>query len=153
MLPARIILDSDKLVTAHLRDAQVARIARSEAIIDVNSAGRWIRGIELLGSAAFNLEKAVKPFNPRRPLSGESVGVTYDQEADAAFVYFRMKTPVVHMPETALKYAHSITPTAELALDSEGGLIWLRFSPEAANTSSIDFVSLIDAPVEPSGTT
>lgn len=153
MLPARITLDADKVVTAYLRDAQIARIVRSEAIIDVNSAGRWIRGIELLGSAGLNLEKAVKPFNTKRPLSDESVGVTYDQEADAAFFYFRMKTPVVHMPETALKYSHSITPTAELALDYEGGLIWLRFSPEVANRSSSDFVSLIDAPVERSDTT
>jgi hypothetical protein len=148
VLPTRIILDSDELVTVYLRDAQSARTVRSEAILDVNSAGRWIRGIELLGVVDFNLEKAVKPFNPRRPLSGESSGVTYDEEVNAAFIYFSMKSPDIHLPETALKYSHSITPIAELALDAEGGLLWLRFSPREANKSSADFVSLINAPVE-----
>jgi hypothetical protein len=148
VLPTRIILDSDELVTVYLRDAQSARTVCSEAILDVNSAGRWIRGIELLGGVDFNLEKAVKSFNPRRPLSGESSGVTYDEEANAAFIYFSMKSPVIYLPETALKYSHSITPIAELAFDSEGGLLWLRFSPREANKSSADFVSLINAPVE-----
>jgi len=148
VLPARITLQSDELLTVHLRDAQVARTSRWEVIIDVNNAGRWIRGIELLGGLEFDLETAVKPFNPRRPLAGESGGVTYDKGANAAFFYFLMKSPLAHSPETALKYSHSVTPEAELAFDSEGGLIWLRFSPGTANRNSADFVSLIDAPVE-----
>ena len=148
MLPTRIILDCDELVTVHLRDVQSARTVRSEAILDVNNAGRWIRGIELLGGFGFNLETAVKPFNPRRPLSGESGGVTYDEEANAAFIYFSMKSPLTHVPETALKYSRSITPNVELAFDSQGGLAWLRFSPRDANKSTADFVSLISAPVE-----
>ena len=69
MLPTRITLAPDELVTVHLRDVQSARTVRSEAILDVNNAGRWIRGIELLGGVGFSLEKTVKPFNPRRPLS------------------------------------------------------------------------------------
>lgn len=81
VLPTRIILDPDELVTVHLRDTQSARTVHSEAILDVNSAGRWIRGIELVGGGDFNLETVVKPFNPRRPLSGESTGVTYDEDA------------------------------------------------------------------------
>lgn len=148
MLPTRIVLDSDELVTVYLRDAQSARTVRSEAILDVNGAGQWIRGIELLGGVDFNLETAVKPFNPRRPLSGESSGVTYDEEVNAAFIYFLMKSPNIYMPETALKYSHSITPIAELAFDADGGLLWLRFSAGAANKSCADFVSLINAPVE-----
>jgi hypothetical protein len=148
VLPSRIVLDSEELVTAHLRNAQSVRTVRSEVILDVNHAGRWIRGIELLGGINFNLEAAVKPFNPRRPLSGESGGATYDEEADASFIYFSMKAPVAHLPETALKYSHSITPMAELALDSDGGLVWLRFSPRDANQSPADFVSLIKAPIE-----
>ena len=148
MLPTRIILDSDELVTVHLRDAQSVRTVQSEAILDVNSAGRWIRGIELVGGGDFNLETAVKPFNPRRLLSGESTGVTYDEDANAAFIYCSMKSPEIYFPETALKYSHSITPIAELAFDSKGGLVWLRFSPRKANKSSADFVSLINAPVE-----
>jgi hypothetical protein len=148
VLPKRIILDSDELVTVLLRDAQSARTVRSEAILDINDAGRWIRGIELIGSGDFNLETAVKPFNPRRLPSDESGGVTYDEQANAAFIYFSMKSPAIFSPETALRYSHSITPQAELALDSEGGLVWLRFSPRDANKSSADFVSLINAPVE-----
>lgn len=146
MLPARIILDSYELVTVQLRDAQSARTVRSEAIIDVDSAGRWIHGVELLGSVDFSLEMAVKPFNPKRP--GESDGVTYDKEADAAFIYFSMKPPATPSPEAALKYSHSITPNVELGFDSDGGLVWLRFSRREANKSSADFVSLINAPVE-----
>ena len=148
MLPTRIILNSDGLVTVYLREAQLARTVRTEVILDVNHAGRWIRGIEFLGHQDFNLERAVKPFSPRKPLSGEVGGVTYDDEANAAFIYFSMKSAIVNLPETALKYSHSITPEAELALDSEGGLLWLRFSPRDANESAADFVSLIHAPVE-----
>src|ERR1700733_13083356 len=147
MLPTRIMLDSDELVTVYLREAQSARTVHSEAILDVNSAGRWIRGIELLGGD-FDLATAVKPFNPRRPVFDESGSVTYDEEANAAFIYFSMKSPLIFSAETALKYSHSITPQAELAFDSEGGPVWLRFSPQDANKSPADFVSLINAPVE-----
>jgi hypothetical protein len=148
VLPTRIVLESDELVTVYLRDAQSVSSVHSEAILDVNGAGRWIRGIELLGGVDFNLETAVKPFNPRRPQLGESSGVTYDKQANATFIYFSMKSPDVYIPETALKYSHSITPVAELAFDAAGGLLWLRFSPGEANKSSADFVSLINAPVE-----
>ncbi len=151
MLPRRIVLDSDDLVEVHLRDVQPVHTVRSEAILDVNHAGRWIRGIELLGSVNFNLETAVKPFNPKKPLSGESGGVTYDEEANAAFIYFSMKSPLTDVPETALKYPRSITPNAELAFDAQGGLVWLRFSPRDANKSTADFVSLMNAPVESFG--
>jgi hypothetical protein len=148
VLPTRIVLDSDELMTVYLRETQSTRTVLSEAILDVNDAGQWIRGIELLGGGDFNLRTAVKPFNPRRPLSGESSGVTYDEEVNAAFIYFSMKSPDTHVPETALRHSHSITPIAELALDAEGGLLWLRFSPREANKSSADFVSLVNAPVE-----
>src|SRR3954452_16393778 len=93
VLPIRIILDSDDSVTVHLRDNETVRTVRSEAILDVNHAGRWIRGIELVGGVDFNLVRAVMPFKPRRPLS-ESEGVTYDEEANAAFIYISMKSPV-----------------------------------------------------------
>jgi len=148
VLPIRIILNSNDSVTVHLRDNQVVRTVRSEAILDVNHAGRWIRGIELVGGADFNLARAVKPFKPRRPLLTKSDGVSYDEEANAAFINFSMKSPDTGSVETALKYSHSITPDAEFAFDSEDGLVWLRFSPRDANTSSADFVSLIDAPIE-----
>ncbi|MGC2417845.1 MAG: hypothetical protein WA434_08870 [Candidatus Acidiferrales bacterium] len=148
MLPTRIILASEELLTVHLRDAQSARAVHSEIILDVNHAGRWIRGIELLGGVDFNLERAVEPFNPRRPLSGESGGVTYDKDADAAFIYFSMKTPDERLPETALKYSHSITPEAECCVRFRRRIgLAAVFSPRR-EPKLCHFVSLINAPVE-----
>jgi hypothetical protein len=144
----RIILDSDDSVTVQLRDNQTVRTVRSEAILDVNHAGRWIRGIELLGAVDFNLARAVMPFKPRLPSLSKSEGVTYDEEANAAFIYFSMKSPATDLLDTAFKYSHSITPEAEFAFDSDGGIVSLRFSPKDANSCSADFVSLIDAPIE-----
>ena len=54
--------------------------------------------------------------------------------------------PGIEIPN--LKYSHSITPEARFGFDDDGGLVWLRFSPEEANLNIYDFVSLIDAPVE-----
>jgi hypothetical protein len=71
LLPLRIILEPDELLTVHLRENEVARTLRSEAILDVNHAGRWIRGIELVGGVDFNLARAVKPFKPTRPSMGD----------------------------------------------------------------------------------
>jgi hypothetical protein len=148
VLPIRMILNSDDSVTVYLRNNQTVRTVRSEAILDVNHAGRWIRGIELLVGVDFNLARAVMPFKPRQPLLSESEGVTYDEEANAAFIYSSMKSPVTESLDTAFKYSHSITPEAEFAFDSNGGLVWLRFCPKDANSCSADFVSLIDAPIE-----
>jgi hypothetical protein len=148
VLPLRLIIGSDQLLSVVLRDGKAVRRVRSEAILDVNHAGRWIRGIEILGSTDFNLARAVKPFNPRRPLSSQSGGVTYDEDANAAFVYLSIKPPSSSSFESASRYSHSITPEAEFGFDADGGLLWLRFSPRDANTSAADFVALIDAPVE-----
>lgn len=117
VLPIRIILDSDDSVTVHLRDTQTVRTVRSEAILDVNHAGRWIRGIELVGGVDFNLSRAVMPFKPRRPLLSKSEGVTYDEEANAAFIYISMKSPVAGSLDAVSKYSHSIMPEAEFAFD------------------------------------
>jgi len=148
VLPSRINLGSDDVITVHLREGQAVRTLRSEVILDVNHAARWIRGIELVGGIDFNLAKAVRPFSPRRPAVGESNGVTYDEEADATFIYFSMKAPQPASPSTALKYSHSITPEADFGFDAEGGLLWLRFSCSEENLSAADFVSLINTPVE-----
>jgi len=148
VLPTRITLHGDGWLTLHLREAQPARTVSREVILDVNDAGRWIRGIELLGGAEFDLARAVGPLNPRKRLSEESNGVTYDEEANAAFLYFSMRSRPPDAPETALKYSRSISANAELAFDSAGGLVWLRFSPRHTTGSLADFVSLIDAPLE-----
>ena len=73
-----------------------------------------------------------------------------DEEANAAFFYFSMKTlptpPGVDAPD--FKHSHSITPDARFGFDDEGGLVWVRFRPAEANGNVQDFVSLIEAPVE-----
>jgi|SRR3954469_21461886 hypothetical protein len=118
--------------------------------VELDKDGRWIRGLELLGGSDFNLERAVKPFHPKRPSEAGRSGVTYDEEANAAFFYFSMKTlPTPSGIDTPdFKYSHSITPEARFGLDEEGGLVWTRFRPEEANANVRDFVSLIEAPVE-----
>ena len=148
MLPARITLNSKECLTVHLREAQLARRAGCKVVVDVNEVGQWIRGIKLLASHEFDLASGVRPFNSQKPLGRESSVVTYDDRAGAAFLHFSMKSPDTNSPQTDLKRSRSINSEAELALDLQGGLIWLRFSPGDANVSSADFVSLIDAPLE-----
>jgi hypothetical protein len=150
VIPVRFKVEPDNQLTVYLREARTASEKDNEAIVDVNHDGRWIRGLELLGGGDFNLPKAVKPFHPKRPSEAGRIGVTYDEEANAAFFYFAMKKlrtpPGIETPD--FKYSHSITPGSRLGLDDEGGLIWARFRPDEANASVQDFVSLIEAPVE-----
>jgi len=150
VIPAKFKVEPDRQVTVFLRTARTASEKEGEAILDVNHDGRWIHGLELLGGGDFNLARAVGPFQPKRPFEAGRIGVTYDEEANAAFFYFSMKkfaTPSgIDTPD--FKYSHSITPTARFGFDEEGGLIWVRFSPEGANAEIQDFLSLVDAPIE-----
>jgi len=151
VIPVLFKVEPDKQLTVYLREAQTVSEKDSEAIVDVNHDGRWIRGLELLGGSDFNLERAVKPFQPNRPSEAGRADVTYDKKVNAALFYFSMKTlptPSVGTPD--FKYSHSITPDARFGFDDEGGLVWVRFRPEEANASVKDFVSLIEAPVEDS---
>ena len=150
MIPVLFKVEPDKRLTVYLREARTAAEKNGEAIVDVNHDGRWIRGLELLGGSDFNLERAVKPFHPKRPSEAGRSGVTYDEEANAAFFYFSMKTlPTPSGIDTPdFKYSHSITPDALFGFDDEGGLVWARFRPEEANANVQDFISLIEAPVE-----
>jgi hypothetical protein len=150
VIPVFFKVESDEQLTVYLRETQTASEKNGEAIVDVNHDGRWIRGLELLGGGDFNLARAVRPFQAKRPSEAGRIGVTYDEDADAAFFYFSMKTlptpPGIDTPD--FKYSHSITPDARFGFDDEGGLVWARFRPEEANASVQDFVSLIEAPVE-----
>jgi hypothetical protein len=150
VIPVLFKVEPDKQLAVYLREARTASEKDGEAIVDVNHDGRWIRGLELLGSGDFNLARAVKPFSPKRPFEAQRIGVTYDEEANAAFFYFSMKTlPTPSGIDTPdFKYSHSITPDARFGFDDEGGLVWVRFRPAEANASVQDFVSLIEAPVE-----
>jgi hypothetical protein len=150
VIPVLFKVGTDKQLTVYLREARTASEKDGEAIVDVNHDRRWIRGLELLSGGSFNLARAVKPFHPKRPSEAGRSGVTYDEEANAAFFYFSMRTlptpPGINTPD--FRYSHSITPDARFGFDDEGGLVWVRFRPEEANASVQDFVSLIDAPVE-----
>jgi len=53
------------MVEVRLSDAAVERECTGDVIADVNRAGNWIRGLELLGSAGFSLERALAPFDPK----------------------------------------------------------------------------------------
>ncbi len=125
VIPVSFKVEPNKQVTVLLRRARTASEKGGEAIVDVNHDGRWIRGLELLGGCDFNLARAVRPFQPKRPFEVGRIGVTYDEEANAAFFYFSMKrlaTPSgIDVPD--LKYSHSITPAARFGFDGEGGLI------------------------------
>jgi len=150
VIPVLFKVEPDKQLTVYLREARTASEKDSEAIVDVNHDGRWIGGLELLGGGDFNLARAVKPFHPKRPSEAGRTGVTYDEDANVAFFYFSMKilpTPL-GIDTTDFKYSHSITPDARFGFDDEGGLVWVRFRPEEANANVLDFVALIEAPVE-----
>ena len=145
MLPMTLKIEPDGTVKVFLRDVEATAEMEDEVILDVDHAGHWIRGIEILESVGFDLARAVMPFNPKRPLEAGGVGVTYDGDANAAFFYVKMKA----MPAaSAVRYSHSITPPARFGVDKQGGLVWVSFSAKEANENSEDFLSLVDAPVE-----
>ena len=116
MLPVNLRIDRDRKILVYLRKAETAVEMETELILDVDHAGRWMRGIEMLESVDFDLATAVKPFKPRRPLESDKVGVTYDPEANAAFFYLSMKGPAAGIckDDPKFKYSHSITPMGAL---------------------------------------
>jgi hypothetical protein len=144
MFPTSIKIERDGKITVHLRNAETASEMDDEVILDVDHAGRWIRGIEVIGSVGFDLAGAVKPFKPKSPSEARGFGVTYDEDANAGFFHVRMAFP----SGVPSKYAHSITPPARFGLDEQGGFVWVTFSAEEANKNPWDFLAFVDAPVE-----
>lgn len=126
-------------VEVRLSDAAMKSERTGDVIADVNRAGNWIRGLELLGSAGFSLERALSPFNPKpRAASVRSslaeLAVTYDGEADAGFLYLPYASPasVEHDP-LLLKSSRSIEDeSATFGLRADGGLVWVRFRVPAS---------------------
>jgi hypothetical protein len=75
MIPVLFKVEPGKQLTVYLREARTASEKDGDAIVDVNHAGRWIRGLEMLGGGDFNLARAVKPFRLGRiggTIEGES---------------------------------------------------------------------------------
>ena len=121
-------------VEVRLSDAPVEHECTGDVIADVNRAGNWIRGLELLGTAGFSLERALAPFDPKlRAASVRSaqavLAVTYDGEADAGFIYLPYASPAsVERDPLLLEYSHSIEDDcAALGLRANGGLVLVRF--------------------------
>jgi len=144
MSPMSVRIERDGQIRVNLRHAETASEMDDEVILDVDHAGHWIRGIEVIGSVGFDLARAVRPFNPKSPSEAHGVGVTYDEEANAAFFHVKMAFP----SGVASRYAHSITPPARFGLDEQGGFVWVTFSAEEANENPEDFLAFVDTPVE-----
>jgi hypothetical protein len=126
-------------VEVRLSDAPVEQEVSGDVIADVNRLGNWIRGLELLGSAGFSLERALAPFSPRPrapsfPSPQAELVVTYDGQADAGFLYLPYAAPVkVRQEPLLLKYSRSIEDeNAKFGLSADKALVFVRFRIPAA---------------------
>jgi hypothetical protein len=125
---------SDAAVEVRLSDATVEHELTGDVIADVNRLGNWIRGLELLGSAGFSLERALAPFSPRPrapsfPSPQAELVVTYDGQADAGFLYLPYAAQVeVEQEPLLLKYSRSIEDeNAKFGLSADRALVFVRF--------------------------
>lgn len=133
-------------VEVRLSDAPVEHERVGDVVADVNRAGNWVRGLELLGTAGFSLERALAPFNPKpragsvRPAQAE-LTVTYDPEADAGFLYLPYASPEsvegeLQSDPLLLKCSRSIEDeSATFGLSSDKALVFVRFRVPASETS------------------
>jgi len=143
-------------VELRFSEASVVHEFTGNVIADVNRMGNWIRGLELLGSAAFSLERALAPFNPQptaasvRPPQAELV-VTYDGQADAGFLYLPYASPAsvereLQSDPLLLKSSHSIEDeSATFGLSADKGLVFVRFRVPAS-VSLEAFLHLFGSP-------
>lgn len=124
----------DKICVCLREGAQAVQEKQGETVLDLNRSGNWIRGIEIVGGfVPFSVAKAVSPFNPRQPgfpVAPEPGTVTYDPEADAAFIYLEYDQDFARL--TSVEQAelrtvsHSMNPSATYGLDESGGLVWVK---------------------------
>jgi hypothetical protein len=127
------------VIEVHLAEAQVEHEYSGDVIADVNRAGNWINGLELLGSGLqFSLERAISSL-PRES-AGVSVKspqksvVTYDEDANAGFLYLPYASPTNIEQEQQsnpllLKSSYSIEDDkAVFALAGDKTLVSIRFA-------------------------
>ncbi len=154
----KIYADQSGNVLVQLREGTPAIQKRAEVILDLNTQGNWIGGVEMLGGLLdFSLQEALRPFNPRMPAVGEKhdprkLTVTYDPEANAAYLYLPQgrRLPDSERRKSA-EYSHSITPTATVSLDESGGLLSIQV-PTADAIGPLDiFLYLFDLPIPATG--
>jgi hypothetical protein len=130
-----LVIESPSLVRVCLRHGiEPATEKEGETILDLNRFGNWVRGLEIVGGfVPFSVAKAVTPFSPRLPAfpkTPEPGTVTYDPQADAAFIYLEYDPSFFQLaPQAQVELktvSHSVNPTARYGLDDRGGLIWVK---------------------------
>jgi uncharacterized protein YuzE len=148
----KIQADQSGNVLVQLREGTPAIQKRAEVILDLNTQGNWIGGIEMLGGLLdFSLQQALRPFNPRMPVVGEKpdprkLTVTYDPEANAAYLYLPHGRRLPDSERRKLaEYSHSITPTATVSLDESGGLLSIQVPTADAVGPLEQFLYLFDS--------
>jgi uncharacterized protein YuzE len=148
----KIVAENPSLVVVRLREGVEATVQKQgETILDLNRAGNWIRGIEIVGGfVPFSVAKAVSPLNPFRPgfpKAPEPGTVTYDSEADAAFIYLEYDPTFIGLTlqaQAELKaVSHSVNPTATYGLDGQGGLVWVKIPIADISGSVEQFLQLL----------
>jgi hypothetical protein len=130
-------------VEVRFSDAPVEYEFAGDVIADVNTTGNWVRGLELLGSGSrFSLGEVLRTLNPERP--GNAPGpqpelrVTYDPEADAAYLYLpyaaSLEMEREHVSNPGLfKSAYSVEDDeATFGLAPNKSLVVIRFRVPAA---------------------
>lgn len=121
-----------------------------DVIADVNGTGNWIRGLEVLGSGSrFSLDEVLRTLNPERPGSTRGLQselrVTYDPEADAAYLYLPYASSLdverEHVSNPGLfKSAYSVEDDeATFGLAPDKSLVAIRFKVPGAERIE-DFV-------------
>lgn len=148
----KIDLESPSLVLVHLRKG-VEAIAQKqgETILDLNRSGNWVHGIEIVGGfVPFSVAKAVSPFNPVRPAfppAPKPGTVSYDPQADAAFINLEYDPSfVILTPEAQAELkavSHCVNPTATYGLDDQGGLVWVKIPIADISGSAEQFLQLL----------
>lgn len=119
-------------------DGPVEHEFTGDVIADVNGTGNWIRGLELLGSGSrFSLGEILRTLNPERPGSirgpQSELRVTYDPEADAAYLYLPYASPLELEREQVsnpgmFKSAHSVEDDeAIFGIAPNKSLVAIRF--------------------------
>jgi hypothetical protein len=134
-----MITSTSDTVEVRFSDVPIAYEFTGDVIADVNRMGNWIRGLELLGSGIqFSLQQALAPLAPES--SGASVQhpqskltVTYDEEADAGFLYLPYASPSsIEQDHQAnpllLKSSYSVEDEkATFGLAADRALVSIRF--------------------------
>jgi hypothetical protein len=128
-----------QVIEVRLSEAQIESEFSADVIADVNSAGNWIRGLELLRSGAqFSLELALASFerraySPQHRGSRQDFSISYDESADAGFLYLPYASPdsIEHELKSDpgfLRVSYSVEDdNAAFGLTTSGALAYLRF--------------------------